>query len=316
VSFSSETKQELCQVIVEKDCCKKAELAAFIHGIGSLRIGRGGSSVYMTTEIPAVARRIFSLCKSCFAVTPEVRTQIRKQLGKKNIYHVVIKPENAQTILLETGLFKETEEGIRINRTVPLFLVRKSCCRHAYMRGAFLATGTLSDPGKSYHMEVNCPEEEYAKSLCALVQKMELPAKVAPRREGFVVYLKDSEAIVEVLGRIGAHKALLEMENVRITKNVKNNANRAANCDTANLEKTMNASTRQVEAIAYIQAKVGLSALPGHLGEMARIRLENPETPLKELGEMVSPPLSKSAVNHRLKKLEEIAQRLQKGGRL
>lgn len=311
MSFSSDTKTELCQHENKAGCCKLAELAAFIHGIGTLRIGRGGQSVVMTTEVPAIARRIFSLCKASFGVTPEVRTQVHKRLGKRNVYHVVIGPDSAQKILEATGLMRETEEGVRISRAVPLSLLRKTCCRHAYLRGAFLATGTLSDPGKAYHLEINSSSEDYARSLANFCSKLELPAKVVLRRESYVVYLKESEAIVEVLGRMGAHKALLAYENVRITKNVRNNVNRQANCDNANVEKTMDAAQRQIEAIEYIEQHGGFRTLSAPLRQMAETRMEHPDTPLKELGEYITPAISKSAVNHRLRKLVEIAKQMQ-----
>ena len=312
MSFSSETKRELCQCVSKRDCCKRAELAAFIHGIGTLRIGRGGQSVWMTTEVPAVARRIFSLCKVCFAITPEVRTQLRKRLGKRNVYHVVIGPQAAPQILEETGLMLQTEEGVRISRAVPSALIRKSCCRNAYLRGAFLATGTLSDPGKGYHLEIVSSSEEYARSLVNFLGKLEIPAKMVPRRDSFVVYLKESELIVTCLNHMGAHSALMELENVRIKKNVRNNVNRAANCDNANVDKTMDAAQRQIEAIETIERGVGLNNLPPHLRAMAQVRVEHPDSPLKELGEYFSPSISKSAVNNRLRKLMEIAQDMHK----
>ncbi len=308
MSFSSDTKAELCRLEGKNECCKLAELAAFIHGVGTLRIGRGGQSVLMTTESGAAARRIFSLCKASFGVTPEVRTQVHKRLGKRNVYHVIIGPEDAPRILEATGLMRETEEGVRISRAVPLSLLRKGCCRQAYLRGAFLATGTLSDPGKGYHLEVTSTSEDYAKSLVAFLGKMELHAKLVERRESFVVYFKESEAIVECLGRMGAHKALLALENVRITKNVRNNVNRAANCDSANVDKAMDAAQRQIEAIQLIEGRGGFRSLSAPLQAMAEARLEHPDLPLKELGESMVPAISKSAVNHRLRKLMEIAQ--------
>ncbi len=311
MSFSSDAKMELCQGKGLASCCKLAELAAFIHGVGTLRIGRGGQSVVMTTEVPAVARRIFSLCKACFSVTPEVQTQEHKRLGKRNIYHVVIGPDSAQKILEATGLMRETEEGLRFSRAVPMSLLRKTCCRHAYLRGAFLATGTLSDPGKAYHLEIISSSEDYAKSLVNFFGRLELPAKMVLRKESHVVYIKESESIVELLGRMGAHKALLAFENVRITKNMRNNVNRQANCDNANVEKTMDAAQRQIDAIRYIEEHGGFSRLTAPLRLMAETRLEHPDTPLKELGEAMTPPLSKSAVNHRLRKLVEIAKQMQ-----
>ena len=291
MSFSSETKQELCR-INDNPRCQMAELAAFIHGIGTLRIGRGGQSVWMTTEVPAIARRIFSLCKAAFGVTPEVRTQLRKRLGKKNVYHVVLGPDCAPQILEETGLLRESGEGVRISRAVPLGLLRRSCCRHAYLRGAFLATGTLSDPGKGYHLEISSSSEDYAKSLNNFMNKLDLAAKMVLRRERYVVYLKESETI-------------------RITKDVRNNVNRAANCDSANLDKTMNAAQKQIEAIRLIEEKGAFSRMPRSLREIAEKRMDNPDMPLKELGEAFDPPISKSAVNHRLRKLMEFAAQWQ-----
>ena len=164
MSFSSETKQELCR-INDNPCCQMAELAAFIHGIGTLRIGRGGQSVWMTTEVPAIARRIFSLCKAAFGVTPEVRTQLRKRLGKKNVYHVVLGPDCAPQILEETGLLRESGEGVRISRAVPLGLLRRSCLPawgvpcHGYIvrsrqgisSGNFLFVGGLRQIAEQFH---------------------------------------------------------------------------------------------------------------------------------------------------------------------
>ena len=264
-----------------------------------------------TTEVPAIARRIFSLCKAAFGVTPEVRTQLRKRLGKKNVYHVVLGPDCAPQILEETGLLRESGEGVRISRAVPLGLLRRSCCRHAYLRGAFLATGTLSDPGKGYHLEISSSSEDYAKSLNNFMNKLDLAAKMVLRRERYVVYLKESETIVELLNRMGAHKALLAFENIRITKDVRNNVNRAANCDSANLDKTMNAAQKQIEAIRLIEEKGAFSRMPRSLREIAEKRMDNPDMPLKELGEAFDPPISKSAVNHRLRKLMEFAAQWQ-----
>ena len=309
MSFATDTKQELCE-IRDKPCCELAELAALLHGAGALHIGRDGPFLTLNTETPRVARRVFTLCKARFGFTPELRTQARKRLRRRNTYQVVLPPGRADKVLVECGLIALASDGLRIRRAVPLSLLRRKCCKHAYLRGAFLAAGTISDPGKGYHLEIVSSGQEYAESLAALIQKLEIPAKVVPRRESFVVYLKESEYIVEFLNRIGAHQALMALENVRITKNVRNNVNRAANCDSANVDKTMDASRRQIEANREIEEGMGLSRLPRHLREMAEKRLEVHETPMKELGECFSPPISKSAVNHRLRRLVEIAQEM------
>ena len=189
-------------------------------------------------------------------------------------------------------------------------LLSRNCCKRAFLRGAFLASGSISDPQKSYHFEIVCQEEAQARFLQQLYRTFELDAKVVQRKKYYIVYLKEGEQIVDALNVMGAYVALMNLENVRIFKEMRGSVNRIVNCETANINKVVGAACRQVEDIHYIQSKMGLDELPPALREMALIRLEYPDSSLKELGELCDPPVGKSGVNHRLRKLGELAEKL------
>jgi DNA-binding protein WhiA len=204
----------------------------------------------------------------------------------------------------------EVSEEFTVEKN-PIF--RRSCCKRAYLRGAFLASGSMSHPEKSYHIELVCTTQAKAKQLRALINGFGLESKVILRKRSYVVYLKEGAQIVDLLNIMEAPVALMEMENVRILKEMRNSVNRQVNCETANLNKTVSAAVKQIEDIAYIEQTVGLAKLPNGLREIAEIRLANPNASLKELGDMLSEPLGKSGVNHRLRKLGEIAEELREG---
>ena len=189
-------------------------------------------------------------------------------------------------------------------------LLSRSCCKRAFLRGAFLASGSISDPQKSYHFEIVCQKESQAELLQELYRSFELDAKIVLRKKYYIVYLKEGSQIVDALNVMGAYVALMNLENVRIFKEMRGSVNRIVNCETANINKVVGAACRQVEDIRYIQSKMGLDELPPTLREMAQIRLEYPDSSLKELGELCDPPVGKSGVNHRLRKLSELAKKL------
>jgi DNA-binding protein WhiA len=233
-------------------------------------------------------------------------------LKKNNIYILVITPEmGAKDILIKTGILKEHSDGSIgfINKISP-DVIKKNCCKRAYIRGAFLGGGSISNPEKTYHMEFVSNSIELAEDLMKLINSFGLGSKVIQRKNSFVIYLKEGEQIIELLSLIGAHSALLDLENVRIYKEMRNNVNRLVNCETANLNKTVDAAVRQIESIKLIQQKVGLRKLPPNLREIAELRLNYPDISLKELGEMLNPKIGKSGVNHRLRKIEKIAEEL------
>ncbi|MFY9176810.1 MAG: DNA-binding protein WhiA [Caldicoprobacterales bacterium] len=318
MSFSSRAKNELCHIPVQKSCCNLAELAALIQICGTIHLGgRKRVSLRVSTENAAIARRIFLLLKSQYNVQTEVMVRKNQRLRKNNNYYLVLSNEQqVKQILADTGILKRQEErGFGINRAIDSKLVRKRCCKRAYIRGAFLGGGSVSDPEKIYHLEIVTHSESYANSLCNLINEFGLNAKTIERKNNFVVYLKEGDQIVNLLNIIGAHSALLDLENIRIYKDMRNNINRIVNCETANLSKTINAAVRQIENIRYLESNYGLAKLSPSLREIAELRLKNPDASLRELGEMLEPPIGKSGVNHRLRKLDKIAEDLKnKGG--
>jgi len=317
MSFSSRAKNELCHIPVQKSCCTLAELAALIQICGTIHLGgRKRVSLYVSTENAAIARRIFLLLKYQYNVQTEVMVRKNQRLRKNNNYYLVLSNERQiKKVLQDTGILKGQEDGsLGLNRAIDTKLIKKRCCKRAYIRGAFLGGGSVSDPEKIYHLEIVTHSDSYAQSLCDLINEFGLNAKTIARKNNFVVYLKEGEHIVNLLNIIGAHSALLDLENIRIYKDMRNNINRIVNCETANLSKTINAAVRHIDNIRFIEDNYGLSNLSPSLREIAELRLNNPDASLRELGEMLNPPIGKSGVNHRLRKLDKIAEELRKKG--
>ncbi|MBZ4654653.1 MAG: sporulation transcription regulator whiA [Peptococcaceae bacterium] len=310
MSFSTQTKDELAHIYTEKRCCQLAELAALVRMDGTICISSEHKvGLQVTTENAAVARKIFRLLKKVFALEPEIRVQRKTRLKKNNIYNVRLNPHpQMNSILQELGILGEDGS---ILPGIKKSLVKKQCCRRCYLRGIFLGAGSVNSPEGNYHLEIITSNLEYAEDLARLINSYEgLQAKVSSRKNWHLVYLKESEQIVSFLNIIGAHQALLNFENVRIVKGMRNQVNRLVNCETANLNKTVNASLRQIENIKLIDDMIGIDKLSPRLRQIARLRLENPDTSLKELGEMMDPPVGKSGVNHRIRKIEELAEEL------
>jgi DNA-binding protein WhiA len=256
-----------------------------------------------------VARKIFKLAKEIFDVQTEILVMKNNKLKKQNIYQVRIPPqEKVNTVLQSIGI---TSGGLlNFKDTFNADIVRKSCCRRAYLRGVFLGGGSVNSPEGTYHLEILTNDLYHAKAIVKIMQSFDLPAKITNRKNWHIVYLKGSENIVMFLNVIGAHRALMEFENVRVMKEVRNGVNRLVNCETANLNKMVDAASRQLQAIKYIQDTIGLDNLPPALEEVAILRLKNPEESLKELGEHCNPKLGKSGINHRMRKIEEIAEEI------
>ena len=189
-------------------------------------------------------------------------------------------------------------------------VVQNVCCKRAFIRGAFLSAGSISDPEKFYHFEIVCSSEEKAEQLREIIGTFSIEAKIVVRKKYYVVYIKEGSQIVEILNVMEAPLALMELENIRILKEMRNSVNRQVNCETANINKTVSAAVKQLQDIAYIRDTVGLDYLPESLAEIAQARLERPDATLKELGEILSPPVGKSGVNHRLRKISSIAESL------
>lgn len=304
MSFSSEVKEELEKQIGRSRHCQLAELAAIMGHLGKLDSTPGDSKITIFTEHAGLARKCFSLVKRAFDITPE--------LGKENPCILKILGEDkVKRVLMGLKFLDETAGNMEpIRGRVNGLLLQKSCCRRAFLRGAFLAAGSISDPNKSYHFELVCGNPIQAQQLQELMLDFNTDAKIVERKNHYVVYLKEGAQIVDMLNIMEAHVSLMNLENVRILKEMRNHVNRKVNCETANINKTVNAAVKQIEDIRFIWERAGLDVLPEHLRQMAEVRLEHPEVPLKELGEYLSPPVGKSGVNHRLRKISEIADHM------
>ena len=249
--------------------------------------------------------------KKTFNIVTDVSIRRNAYLNKNRTYTVTIREhEDALRVLHAAKLLDEHGEvGENLN-VVQNVVIQQSCCRRAFIRGAFLASGSLSDPEKFYHFEIVCATEEKAKQLQGIIAAFDLEAKIVKRKRYYIVYIKEGSQIVDILNVMEAPVALMELENIRILKDMRNSVNRQVNCETANINKTVSAAVKQIEDIEYIRDTIGLENLPENLEEIARERVERPEATLKELGEALDPPVGKSGVNHRLRKLCDIAEQL------
>lgn len=316
MSFSLKVKNEVCRTGELSKAEIMAQLSAIMKSSGTIGFGFNRAVTFkVITENPAIARWIFKSLKDSFDIHSKLLVKKSNSLKKNNIYMVLI-PEDVDVrgLLEQLGII-EREGLFNINYGIPDDIISDEESKRAYIRGAFLGGGSISNPEKTYHLEFVTHDHDYATALSKLINSYKLNSKVIQRKNSFVIYLKEGEQIVDLLNIIGAHSALLELENIRIMKEMRNNVNRIVNCETANLSKTVNAAVRQVESIKLIESEIGLDRLPKNLKEVARLRLAYPDESLKELGAMLNPPVGKSGINHRLRRIEKIADELRKEGR-
>ena len=290
MSFSGTVKEELAEYISPARHCQLAELAALFHFGG--RLTEDGCHIKFDVENEAIARKCFTLLKKTFNINN------------------VMREEDEEKVFQALHLYDEERRIIPPDTPVNALLIKNNCCVRAYLRGAFLCAGSMSDPEKSYHLEFVCTRPEQAVQLKRIIQEFQIEAKTIKRKKYYVVYLKEGSGIVDLLNVIGAHVSLMNLENLRIVKEMRNSINRRVNCEAANITKTVTAASRQIEDILLIKKRCGFENLPDNLRQMAEIRLEYPEAPLKELGEYLEPAVGKSGVNHRLRKLSEIAEHM------
>lgn len=312
MSFSSEVKEELSKQMSNAQHCRIAEIAAIISMCGNVVISWNDKySIKVRTETLAVARKYSKLIKRTFKIKTEISIRTSAYSKNARTYTVNVKNhEDSLRILQATKLVSNAgniEENLSVLNNI---VIMKNCCKRAFLRGAFMATGSINDPNKSYHFEIVCDNEQKAEQIVNILQIFNIEGKTVARKGNCVVYIKEGEGIVDVLNVMEAHVALMKMENVRILKGMSNYYNRQVNCEAANIKKTVNTACRQIEDIQYIMDKVGIDYLPYKLQDIAMVRLENPDSSLQELGELLEPPLGKSGVNHRLRKICEIADEL------
>ena len=286
MSFSSEVKEELAKQISSARHCQMAEISAIMHFAGQYGQDIDGNlMIGFQSENESVVKKGFTLLKKTYSIENGL----------------TLSGEEKDLILEKFG---------DLEGPVDSLLLKNSCCQRAFLRGAFLCCGSISDPQKGYHLEFVCNNMAHAEQLQEVISLFDIEAKIVPRKKYFVVYIKEGAGIVDLLNVMEAHVSLMELENLRILKEMRNSINRRVNCEAANINKTVQASTRQVEDILFLRDNYGFSKLPDSLREMAEVRLEYPDAPLKELGEYLEPPVGKSGVNHRLRKLSELAEKL------
>ena len=313
MSFSGNVKEELSEHWSSARHCQIAELAAILGLCGSIIINsRNEYRVKVHTENKAVARKVFTLIKKTFNIESDI--SIRRNIQKQSVsYSVVVKQhQDALRVLQAVKLIDEHLDGFEEVRIVNPIVIQQTCCKRAFIRGAFLAAGSMSDPKKAYHFEIVCAAEPMAEQIRELMSSFSMDAKIVQRKKSYVVYLKEGSQIVDILNIMEAHVSLMELENVRILKEMRNTVNRKVNCETANLNKTVSAAVKQLEDITYLRDTIGLEKLSEGLEEVALARLSHPDASLKELGALLSPPVGKSGVNHRLRKLGDLAEKVRK----
>ena len=311
MSFSSQIKEELSRQVSSARHCQIAEVAAIISMCGKVSIdSRERYAVKVRTENVSVARKYFTLLKKTFNI--ETETFVSRNRSTESISYTTIikKHEDAMRVLQASKLIDMEGEIAEEYSVIKNLVVQRGCCKRAFIRGAFLAAGSINNPEKSYHIEIVCASENKAEQIKELINSFGLESKVINRKKSYVVYLKEGSQIVDLLNIMEAPVALMELENVRILKEMRNSVNRMVNCETANINKTVSAAVKQTEDIQFIQNTIGLKKLPENLREIAEVRLAYPNATLKELGDLLSVPLGKSGVNHRLRKLSEIAEKL------
>lgn len=306
MSFAGKIKEELLEQTGKAGHCQIAELAALFSFCGQVIMEENGTyCIKFSTENLTVAKKCYILIKRVFHTVPDIKVSGQHSY---NIY------------LLEEAVAEDFVKAIRVIDGALLVadcLIERQCCKRAFLRGIFLTTGSITDPHSGYHLELVAGNPGRATRIQEIMGVFGLEAKIIERKKNYITYLKEGESIVDFLNVIGAHVALMEFENVRILKEMRNSINRQVNCETANIKKTVSAASRQTADIQYIHDTIGFGNLSENLSQIAKLRLANPEMALKELGEMLDPPIGKSGVNHRLRKLSEIANHLRKenGGR-
>lgn len=313
MSFSSEVKEELSRQLSTARHCQLAEFAALIGMCGDICISAADQySLRIHTENQSVARKCFTLLQKTFNIRSDVSVRLQKRDGRGNMIFTILvkKHDDAIRVLQAVKILQQDGEISEQVSPANQLLVQMSCCRRAFIRGAFLAAGAISDPVKSYHFEISCTSEARAEQLRMLIRPFGPDAKIVQRKKYYIVYIKEGAQIVDMLNIMEAHVSLMKLENIRIVREMRNEVNRKVNCEAANINKTVNAAVKQVEDIRYLEQVRGLGTLPEGLADIAQLRLENPDASLKELGMMLNPSIGKSGVNHRLRKISQLAEEL------
>lgn len=300
MSFSTEAKKEIATLMPDKLCCRTAQ----IYGMLECAHAFSAAEISLQTEQEEIADLYDRMVSRICSVPRPVRTTLRR---RTTLWQSTIPDAALRRQVLEHFGHSDRDVTLRLNRAN----LDCDACARAYLRGAFLVCGAVTDPEKDYHLEFATPRYHLSRDLLALFREVNFPAKIVTRGGNYVVYIKGSEAIEDCLTYLGATKAALEMMGVKMVKSIRNDTNRRINCESANIDKTVQAAVAQVEAVRRIESICGLSALPEELQEVARLRLENPDLSLRDLGALLDPPMTRSGVNHRLQRILKFAADLE-----
>lgn len=328
MTFSALLKKDISKLPFGTKVCQRAELSGIVGAIALIAVDEAGAmTLGVKTENPAVAKRCYQLIKGLYQIKPLLKIEKTKKFKEHRAYLVAVEdPALVKKILQDIDILSYNALGQAFfANQVPENIKKQQPRIKAYVRGAFLGCGSVSNPEKTYHLELVgkrtqiqnksnngsleiAEQSTYLQSVKALLDAFDIKSNLIHRKSHWVLYLKEGESVVNFLNVIGAHRGLLEMENIRIIKEMRNDINRQVNCETANLNKTIVASYDQIAAILYLKETLGLKNLPRNLYDIAEVRLNYPDDSIKELGERLDPPVGKSGVYHRLKKLNQLAE--------
>lgn len=305
MSFSSDVKKELSLIKPEKSCCGLSELCGLYASMGSLSLlGRGQVNVQLSSESLAVCRRAYTLLVQCLRLTPQIHYVTSARFGGKRKGVLTLGPIQSPALLCALGMMeKRPDASYALRSTTPKMPLTRGCCMRAFLRGMLLGGGTMTNPEQSYHLEIAFRDEDSRAMLAKCLQRLDLPIRESTRKEHAYLYLKQSDQIVTLLTALGAHTSVMRIENLRVKRQVFGTVNRALNCDNANMQKQMDASRQQIEAIHTLIHEKRLSSLPPSLQQIALARLNAPDATLEQLGQSLEPPIGKSGVNHRMRRL-------------
>ncbi len=310
MSFSSDCKEELCRLPLEKTCCRLAELSALYMTLGSLHLlGRSQVKVEFTVENAAIARRVFLFLQKTLGLAAQIHAVTHARFGGIQKYVLTLNPSQSTQLLCRLSMMDLNLHGEAVLKTtVPKVALSRTCCMRSFLRGAMLGAGTVTQPDKGYHLDLTVKDDALEILVAKCLKRFDLPAQKSRRKGVDIFFFTQSEQMITLLTVLGAHQAVIKLEDLRIRREVLGKVNRAMNCDTANLQKQMNASDQQIEQIVKLISSDRFQSLPLSLQEIAKARIHAPDASLQELGEMLSPPIGKSGVNHRMRRLMEFAK--------
>lgn len=319
MSYSLKVKTELMEISYESSCCMIAELSAIVHTAGSINISREGLYAEISSENETLIKRISNMFEKLFGFTAEVISEEKSILKKHTLYTIYTPKDRSEQVLNELGIISFDENHNRqINRGIDKYLILQDCCSASYLRGAFLSCGSITVPPAEnsekisigYHLEFVFSCKEMADGIESLLSRFNILSKQTERKDNYIIYIKENEGISDFFALCNASKAVLELQNIIVEREVKNNTNRQTNCIVANIDKTVDAAIKQIEAINFIEKSVGLDMLPPKLQKVARLRQEYPDVSLEAIADLTGEKLTKSGINHRMRKIIKISQQL------